>query len=203
MSVNVKTKSLHPPLPSMTIMFRLWCDYESTTASLVTMAQKTQILQALVVLLFTMQCVPNFVGLCVFLPQDHSRCHWYKWRVWVFQACGLPTVDLINVCVCACVSIEAVWVEVKRVLLSLSSPVSFTADACLHLGSAERSAQLLFGWNVHRCWHHSVNSTGPGVVSGRWDVRDCSRYRSSWLTADSIFLRDILLCISIHSHLLY
>lgn len=38
---------------SLTVMFRLWCDYQSTPASPVTMAQSTQTLWALVVPLFT------------------------------------------------------------------------------------------------------------------------------------------------------
>ncbi len=124
------------------------------------MALKAQTLQALVVSLFTVQCVHNCVCVCkrVFPPMDHSKCQWCKWRVRVFQTCGLPAVDSIKVCVRMCL-----WVEVKRVLLSLSSAVTFTADACLHLCSAERATQLLSGWNVHRCWHRSVNTTGLAV----------------------------------------
>lgn len=56
MSVNAKTKSISwyvggimtesaSSSAFMTIMFRLWCDYQSTMASLVTMAQKIQTLQ--------------------------------------------------------------------------------------------------------------------------------------------------------------
>lgn len=48
----------------------------------------------------------------------------------MFQACGRLIADLIKVCVCVCVCVEAVR-GVKRVLLSFSSAVSCTADACL------------------------------------------------------------------------
>lgn len=127
-----------------------------------------------------------FAIVYVFLLWEHFRCQQRKWRMRVLEACRCSTVCLIKM---------YTWKQYEprlRGLCTASPPVSLIAGACRRHNSVELLPQLLSGLNVHRCWHHSVNTTALGVESQVrvGDVQDCSCCNSDWLKTDGVFLKD-------------